>query len=138
MQYGVGPELAAQCQTAALPDGWRPWTDLDGPIPDALSNRAQTIVQNSTAPLGVVESYPLPGVTALIRVETHVWGRDTTGALVQGCFRAAGVYLPAESPLEKVTPPSDDSSRLSKTVGILTAASLLIGIVGAVAKWKIR
>jgi hypothetical protein len=123
-QFGADPALAAHCPTAPTPDGWKEWTDADGPIPDALVKRAQALVDDSTVPLGATESYPLPGVTALIRVEPRVWSRDAQGNLQQGCFRSAGIFLPSgEAP---VTPPATDGT--SKLVGWLTAASLAVGI----------
>ena len=122
-QFGADPALAAHCPTAPTPDGWRPWTDVEGPIPDALLKRAQALVDDATVPLGATESYPLPGVTTLIRVEPRVWSRDTQGNLEQGCFRSAGIYLPEMS---VVTPPSSDKT--NTLVGWLTAASLAVGI----------
>lgn len=128
-QFGVGPELAAQCPSAPSPDGWRPWTDVDGPLPDALARRAQALADDQTLPLGATESYPLPGVTALIRIEPHVWRRDTQGNLVQGCFRAGLVYLPGGA----VAPST--SSGLDRTVGVLTVVSLAVGTVATLATW---
>ena len=94
-QFGAGTQLAAQCQQAPTPDGWREWlTDSDGPVPDALAARATAIAADQTVPLGTTESYPLPGVTTMIRVEPRVWGKDASGAPVQGCFRSSIVYLP--------------------------------------------
>lgn len=124
-QFGADPALAAHCPTAPTPDGWREWVpESSGPIPDALVKRAQALVDDSTVPLGATESYPLPGVTALIRVEPRVWSRDAQGNLQQGCFRSAGIFLPSgEAP---VTPPVTDGT--SKLVGWLTAASLAVGI----------
>ncbi len=93
-QFGVGPDIAAQCPLAPTPDGWKAWGDPDGPIPDALAKRAQALVADTSIPLGTTESFPLPGVTTLIRVEPNAWSRNAQGNLVQGCFRAANVYLP--------------------------------------------
>lgn len=135
-QFGVGPELAAQCPSIAPLIGWRPWSpDVDGPIPDGLTARAQVAASN--ADLGAIESYPLPGVTALIRVEPHVWGRDSqSGALVQGCFRAGGIYLPDESAApETVTAPTS-TDKLSKTIAVLTAMSLAVGTIATLVSWR--
>ena len=115
---------AAQCQTAPIPDGWRSWSDADGPIPDALTKRAQAIVDDPSVPLGATESYPLPGVTVLMRVEPRVWSRDANGNLVQGCFRSTGIYLPSGT--MAITPPTTGGT--SKVVGVLTAVSLVVGI----------
>ena len=123
-QFGADPALAAHCPTAPTPDGWREWVpESSGPIPDALLKRAQALVDDATVPLGATESYPLPGVTTLIRVEPRVWSRDAQGNLEQGCFRSAGIYLP-EVPV--ITPPSSDKT--NTLVGWLTAASLAVGI----------
>lgn len=130
-QFGVGPELSAQCPRVSTPDGWRSWGDADGPIPDALARRAKALVDDASVPLGTTESYPLPGVTTLIRVEPHVWGRDAQGALVQGCFRAGVVFLPSGAPAEQLTAPSPDKT--AKIVGTLTAASLVVGIIATLA-----
>lgn len=83
-------------------------------------------------PLGATESYPLPGVTTLIRVEPRIWGRDAQGELVQGCFRSGGIYLPDG---ETVTPPSSPDDKLSKTIGILTAVSLVVGTAATLVTW---
>lgn len=135
-QFGVGPELAAQCPPASLPDGWRYWSDVDGPVPDALAARAQAAANDETVALGATQSYPLPGVIALIRVEPHIWARDTSGNLVQGCFRVGGIYLPANTPVA-VSPPSNPDS-LSKTIGALTIASLAVGTLATIATWGKR
>lgn len=132
-QFGAGSELAAQCPTTPTPDGWRPWTDAEGPIPDALVKRAQAVVADETVPLGATESYPLPGVTVLVRIEPRVWGRDAHGDLVQGCFRSAGVYLPSDA-ASVITPPTTDGT--SKLVGYLTVASLAVGTVATIASLK--
>lgn len=134
-QFGAGPDLAAQCPRVASPDGWRAWTDADGPVPDALTKYAQAFT-GSSADLGATESYPLPGVTALLRVEPHVWGRDAQGALVEGCFRAAGIYLPDTAPpgAEATTPPAS-TDNTSKIVGVLTIASLAVGTAATLASW---
>ena len=88
-------------------------------------------------PLGTTESFPLPGVTTLLRVEPHVWSRDSQGTLVQGCFRASGVYLPSGSVAGAgVTAPSD--AGLNRTVGVLTVVSLAVGTVATLAAWGKR
>jgi hypothetical protein len=134
-QYGPGTDLAAQCPVVPNPEGWKIWTDADGPVPDALARRAAAVVSDQSVPLGTTESYPLPGVTALIRVEPRAWGRDASGALVQGCFRSAGVYLPSAAPpgAGAVAPPTDGVSR---AVGVLTAVSLAVGTVATIATLK--
>ena len=121
-QFGVGPDIAAQCPLAPTPDGWKAWGDPDGPIPDALAKRAQALVADTSIPLGTTESFPLPGVTTLIRVEPNAWSRNAQGNLVQGCFRAANVYLPVGG---SATPPE---SGWGKAVTVLTVASLVVGI----------
>jgi len=133
-QFGVGPELAAQCPLAPAPDGWRPWTDADGPVPDALSQHAQALAADQSVALGATESYPLPGITTLIRIEPRVWGRDAQGTLVEGCFRTGGIYLPAESTSAAAVAPSS-TDELTKTVGILTAVSLAVGTAATLAAW---
>jgi hypothetical protein len=133
-QFGAGSELAAQCPRVPSPDGWRAWLpEADGPVPDALTHRAEAVAGDASVPLGTTESYPLPGVTTLIRVEPHIWSRDAQGMLVQGCFRSASIYLPIETPPGAgVTPPSDS---LSKTIGILTVVSLAVGTAATLAAW---
>ena len=134
-QFGAGSQLAAQCPIAPIPDGWRPWADLDGPVPDTLAQRAKAIVGDPSVPLGATESYPLPGVTTLIRIEPHVWGRDEQGNLVQGCFRSAGVYLPSGAPEGAgVTAPS--SSGWDRAIAILTVASLAVGTAATLHSWS--
>jgi hypothetical protein len=133
-QFGVGPELAAQCPRVPAPEGWRAWIEADGPVPDGLARRAQAIAADQAVPLGSTESYPLPGVTALIRVEPRVWGRDEQGGLVQGCFRAGGIYLPGgTAPQAEATPPSE--GKLGRTIAVLTAVSLALGIGATVFAW---
>jgi hypothetical protein len=134
-QFGAGSQLAAQCAVAPIPDGWRAWIpESDGPIPDALTKRAQAIVDDPAVPLGATESYPLPGVTTLIRIEPRVWSRDAQGNLVEGCWRSAGIFLPSGAAAGSgVTPPSSDG--LSKTVGIFTVVSLVVGTVATLATW---
>jgi hypothetical protein len=133
-QFGAGSALAAQCPVAPIPDGWRGWfPDSDGPIPDALLKRAQALAADASVPLGATESYPLPGVVTLIRVEPRVWGRDEKGLLVEGCWRSAGVFLPSGG--ASITPPSSPSS-LSRTVGIVTVVSLVVGTLATLAAWS--
>lgn len=115
------------------PDGWKPWTDAEGPIPDALAHRANALAGDSAVPLGTTESYPLPGITTLIRVEPRIWSRDAQGALVQGCFRAGGVYLPVDT----VSPPTENDS-LARTISVLTVVSLAVGTAATLAAWGKR
>lgn len=129
-QFGVGPELSAQCPSVPPPDGYRAWIDADGPVPEGLAKRAAAFANDPTIPLGSTESYPLPGVTTLIRIEPHAWARDDKGNLVQGCFRAGAVFLPVGS---SVTPPS--SSGWDKAVTILTVASLAVGTAATLYTW---
>jgi hypothetical protein len=125
--YGAGAQFAAQCPHAAVPQGWRYWREeTDGPIPAAVAARAQALSNDTSIPLGATESYPLPGTTALILVEPHPWTRDDKGAIVTGCFHGAGVYVPSGEP---VTPPLVEEAGMSKTVGILTVASLSVGLL---------
>ena len=137
-QFGAGIDLAAQCPTATIPDGWRAWTDADGPVPDALAQRAQAIVADQSVTLGTTESYPLPGVTTLLRVEPRVWNRDPQGNLVQGCFRTVGIYLPADTPLATGSVTALSHDELNTTVEVLTAVSLVGGMIAAVAAWANR
>lgn len=135
MQFGAGPELAAQCTHATTPDGWRAWLpESDGPLPEGLAKRAAALAADPGIPLGVTESYPLPGVTTLIRVEPRAWAHDASGALVQGCFRSGGVYLPDDTPegAGVVTPPT---SRIDKAVGIFTIVSLVVGTAATLYSW---
>lgn len=113
-----------------------PWTDANGPIPDGLAQRAQTMANDQTVSLGATQSYPLPGVVTLIRVEPRVWSRDATGEPVTGCFRVGGIYLPsgATPDASDVTPP-EDSDTLSKWVGGLTVVSLLVGTLATISTW---
>jgi hypothetical protein len=136
-QFGVGPELAAQCPSIAPLIGYRPWTSVDGPIPDALAARAMAAAADLSVDLGATESFPLPGVIAVIRVEPHVWGPDTQGALVEGCFRAGGVYLPVGDAQQEISTPTSADS-LSKTIAILTAVSLAVGTIATLASWRAR
>lgn len=133
-QFGSGPELAAQCPSVPAPDGWRAWQDADGPMPDVLAKRSKALVNDQSVPLGTTESYPLPGVTTLIRVEPHMWSRDETGNLVQGCFRAAGIYLPSAAPsAESITAPISPTTKL---IGGLTIVSLSVGIIATAVALK--
>ena len=127
-QFGAGSQLAAQCPVASSPDGWRAWTDADGAIPDALTKRAEAVAADLSVPLGATESYPLPGVTALIRIEPRVWSQG-----VQGCWRVAGIFLPSGA----VTAPSGTDT-LGRTIGILTAVSLAVGPVATVVTLRAR
>lgn len=129
-QFGAGSELAAQCPVASAPEGWRYWVDADGPVPDALGTRAKALAADTSVPLGTTESFPLPGVTSMLRVEPQTWGRDATGTLVQGCFRATGIYLPTGTP-EGVNAPS----KWERAVTVLTVASLVVGIGATLATW---
>jgi hypothetical protein len=134
MQFGIGPELAAQCTRVTVPDGWRAWTDAEGPVPDGLAKRAAALAADTNISLGATESYPLPGVTTLIRVEPRAWGRDEKGDLVQGCFRSSGIYLPDDAPEGAgITPPT--TSKLDKAVGVFTVVSLVVGTVATLATW---
>jgi hypothetical protein len=133
-QFGPGSQLAAQCPEVPAPDGWRPWIDADGPIPDALGKRAQALVDDQALPLGTTESYPLPGVTTLLRIEPHTWGRDENGNLVQGCFRATGVYLPSRAPSAEGI--SQGMSTTNKVIAGLTVVSLAVGIAATVRSLK--
>ena len=138
-QFGAGAQLADQCPQAPTPDGWRVWViTSDGPVPDALVTRATALATDTSVPLGTTESYPLPGVTTLIRVEPQTWGKDQAGALVRGCFRGSSVYLPvAPVPTPgSVTPPTEPDSRLTHTVNVLTAVSLAVGTVATIASLK--
>jgi len=133
MAFGAGPELAAQCPRVPPPDGWRAWTAADGPVPPELSRRAEALVGDQTLPLGTTESFPLPGVTTLLRLEPHVWQTNESGTPVQGCFRASSIYLPSQV----VVAPEEKSSS-DKLITGLTIASLGVGIVATVATFKFR
>jgi hypothetical protein len=133
-QFGTGPQLAAQCPRPDAMDGWRLWSpDWDGPIPDALAQRAQTMAMDTAVPMGTVESFPLPGVVALIRVETHVWGPDGAGKLAAGCYRVAGLYLPVEK--RTLVQPVTRESTWTKTAAVLTAVTLSIGLAATLTSW---
>ena len=132
-QFGAGSQLAAQCPPVTTPDGWRSWTDADGPVPDALAQRSAALAADQTVPLGTTESYPLPGVVTLVRIEPRVWSRDAQGALVQGCFRVGGLYLPEGS--ASVPAAAASSAGVEKAVGWLTAISLVVGTAATLATW---
>lgn len=135
MQFGADPSLAAQCMPVPTPDGWRPWADLDGNKPDALVKRASALAADQSVPLGTTESFPLPGVVTLIRVEPQVWGKDDKGNLVQGCFRSGSVYLPyGTGQGAGIRPPQVDG--WSRAATILTVASLSVGTVATVASLR--
>jgi hypothetical protein len=134
-QFGPGPQLAAQCPQVSVPEGWRAWTDADGPVPSALMARAQALAGDSSVPLGATESFPLPGVTTLLRTEPRDWMRDAQGTLVEGCFRVTGIYLPAEAAAGAGAAAPAGTDTLTKTIAILTAASLAVGIVASLAAW---
>jgi hypothetical protein len=133
-QFGAGPEFAAQCPSAPPPEGWRPWIDADGPVPENLVQHAEAMAANQTIPLGTTEGHPIPGITTLIRVEPRVWARDTQGTLIQGCFRVGAIYLPSGTPaiLTTAEPPM---SKMSKAVMALTAVSLTVGIAATLVRW---
>jgi hypothetical protein len=102
-------------------------------MPDPLLARAAALAADSTVALGATESYPLPGVTTLIRVEPHTWSRDASNNLIEGCFRAGGVYLPGGTAQQQVVVPPMDN--LTKGVAILTGVSLVVGTVATLAAW---
>ena len=133
VQFGSDAKLAAQCATAPTPDGWRPWVDeRDGIKPEGLTKRAGALAADSSVPLGTTESYPLPGVVTMIRVEPQVWGRDDKGNLVQGCFRSGSVYLPAANAGMTLPP----ISGWSKAATVLTVLSLSVGTVATVVSMR--
>ena len=139
MQFGAGSDLAAQCQPVPTPNGWRPWAiDSDGPVPDALALRAQSVAADTSVPLGTTESYPLAGVTALIRIQPNLWSRDAQGGLTQGCFRVGGIFLPDGTPAIVTPPTSSPSDGLTKTIGYLTVASLVVGTVATAVTLRSR
>jgi hypothetical protein len=96
----------------------------------------KALIADESMPLGATESYPLPGVTTLIRLEPRVWGRNAEGVLVEGCFRSVGIFLPSGAPpgAGAVTPPTSDS-KLAKVIGVLTVASLAVGTVATLTTW---
>jgi len=103
---------------------------MDGPVPDALAKRSQTLVDDPSVPLGTTESYPLPGVMVLVRIEPHAWGRDAQKNLIPGCFRAGGLYLPSAAPAVGST-----TDGWTKAVAVFTVASLVVGTVATLATW---
>jgi hypothetical protein len=92
--------------------------------------RAQALIDDASLPLGTTESYPLPGVTAFLRLEPHVWSRNEKGELIQGCFRSVGIYLPDDAP-EGAGVYTPEKDKWERAATILTVASLVVGI-GAV------
>jgi hypothetical protein len=135
-QFGAGPQLAAQCPRAPALIGLRPWTDADGPVPVPLATRATVLAADTTVPLGATESFPLPGVTALIRVEARAWLRGADGSLAEGCFRVGGVYLPAENEEAIVRPPIlVNESPWAKAAAILTVVTVGAGIIAGLTSW---
>jgi hypothetical protein len=101
-----------------------------------LAQRAKAVIDDPAVPLGATESFPLPGVTTLIRIEPRVWGRDEKGDLVQGCFRAAGIYIPAGAPEGAgITPPSSKSG-WDRAIAVLTVASLAVGTAATLHGWS--
>ena len=115
------------------PPLWRPWApELDGPIPPTLLARANDL---AVLPAGTTESFPLPGVTALIRAEPSVWGRDEKGDLVPGCFQVGAVYLPTAHETI-VAPTKGGLTKLEIAVGALTIVSLTVGTIATIAAWK--
>jgi hypothetical protein len=135
-QFGPGAPLAAQCPQVSVPDGWRAWTDADGPLPPALLARAQAIANDTSVVPGATESFPLPGVTTLLRLEPRDWMRDDQGNLIEGCFRVTGIYLPLPATSSTQAPSaSAPEDKVSKTVGVLTVVSLAVGILGSLAAW---
>jgi hypothetical protein len=131
-RFGVGPEFSAQCPRAEVPDGWRAWVpEVDGPVPEALTKRAAAFAADPTIPLGSTESYPLPGVTVLLRVEPRIWSRDAQGNLIEGCFRSeSGIFLPTEG----VTPP-EKGGGWERAIAVLTVASLAVGTAATLYSW---
>ena len=107
-------------------------------MPDDLLARSQALVADTAIPLGTTESYPLPGVTTLMRVEPSLWGRSN-GDVVQGCFRSTGIYLPSKAPLVKSTEEKKEGiSPTTKLIGGLTVVSLTVGIIATVASLRKR
>lgn len=103
-------------------------------MPDALAKRALAIASDLSVPLGATESYPLPGVTTLIRVEPRVWGRDEQGNLMQGCWRVGGIFLPSGAAAGAgITPPERDG--WSRAAVVLTVVSLAVGTAATVHTW---
>ncbi len=79
--------------------------------------------------LGATASYPLPGVMALVRVEPHVWAGN-----LEGCFRVGAIFLPDTSAPVAVS----SNDKLTRTVYILTAVSLVVGTLATIATWGRR
>lgn len=131
-QFGAGPDFAAQCPRVTVPEGWRAWVSMDGPIPETLSQRMTALAAD--APLGATENFQIPGVTTLLRVEPHAWSQDeSTGELVQGCFRGVSVYLPTGAPTTDTVPPKEEGfSTTTKIIAGLTVVSLTVGIIATV------
>jgi len=127
VSYGAGAGYAAKCPRGVIPSGYRYWNEgEDGPIPAALVARANALANDLAIPLGVTESFPLPGVTALLLVEPHTWTRDRQGNPLEGCFHACGAYVPTGG--VEPTPPVQQMSSLSKTAAVLTIVSLSAGL----------
>lgn len=136
MRFGPGSQLAAQCTPVAPPSGWRPWTpDLDGPLPPALAAHVNdlALADDAQVPLGTTETFPLPGVTALIRVEPRLWQNGEPG-----CFRAGAVYLPAFTTETVVAPTAKDRTKLEVTIAVLTVASLTVGTIATLSSLSRR
>jgi hypothetical protein len=100
--------------------------------PTDLTKRANALAADSSIPLGTTESFPLPGVVTMIRVEPQIWGRNDKGDLVQGCFRVGSIYLPAASSGMTFPP----ISGWSKAGAILTVLSLSVGTVATVVSMR--
>jgi hypothetical protein len=100
--------------------------------------RSKALVDDPAIPLGTTESYPLPGVTTLMRVEPSLWGRVGSD-LVQGCFRSAAIYVPAQSALVKsIEEKKEGISQTTKLIGGLTIVSLTVGIIATVTSLRKR
>jgi hypothetical protein len=97
--------------------------------------RAQALSLDETVALGSTESYPLPGITTLIRVEPRVWGRDDQGNLVQGCFRTGGIFLPAGAAEGAGVTAPESRSGWERAATVLTVASLAVGTVATLVTW---
>lgn len=102
-------------------------------MPPALRDRANVL---ASSPLGTTENFPIPGVTAMIRSEPRTWAHDSSGGLIQGCFQAGAVYVPAGHETVIAPVASGGLSRLEITVGVLTIASLAVGTAATIATWK--
>lgn len=101
-------------------------------MPPDLLERSRQVAES---PIGTTESFPIPGVTTLIRSEPHVWGYDDSGALVKGCFQSGGVYVPTGHETV-IAPERSGPSRLEITVGVLTVLSLAVGTAATLSAWK--